>query len=387
MRAAPWLRTPALAVVLATAAAIGLRLVAMQSAIAPARDALRYLHAAKTLPELKLTDWLQLIDAHPLYPAALWAGHAAYVAAGAEDGPWAWIRAGQWIGIASQVCWLLAAYSIGARLWSPRTAFLGCLLTALLPRTIWYSADLLADSLHAALWTTSLALLVGGWRNGSRSAFLGAGLTAGLAYLTRVEALQLPATALAAGTLALLSPGTNRKRLATGLALFAAGWAATGGPYVAAIGRLSVKNSAAAFTGAPTRSEPVDELATPTNGALAERTIAGAAMTLLAEFSQETRGWPLPFALLGLAVALRRGKPKAGWTPAAVAFVGGCAMLALLWQRAGFMAGRLLLPLMPFALFAAAAGLESTGRGLVRTVLAAWPPHAIRRSALGGAAW
>ena len=149
---------------LISAVALAPRLLMLSTAVAPARDSFRYLAAARALQDLPFTEAVPALDVHPLYPMTLLAAKQLLTFLTGMDGPYAWLRAGQLWSLACYLAFLGCAYVAGVGLWSPRTACLGCMALAIVPRQVCYSVDVLSDSLHAALWMACFACLVWTWR-------------------------------------------------------------------------------------------------------------------------------------------------------------------------------------------------------------------------------
>ena len=370
--------------------------------VTPARDTVRYVEAAEALRTQPLPAALRAMDCHPLYPAALLATKSVLSAMFGLEGPYAWVLAGEVVGIGCYAFFLLTAYALGARLWNRKIAFWGCAMVALLPRQVSYTVDVLTDSLHAWMWMTCLYFLsnLEGPAPWKRFAF--AGICAGLAYWTRSEALLLPPIALLGGIVIQCIPQWRITWRSAGLCAAAFGicWAIPVGSYMAAVGKISPRNSAAALTGQATIPEPIitpptkpatigdtvipppnkaaNFASTPTSEDIAAttppnltprayvndeayevRSLGKAYVAYLYEIGQETRVWMLPFILWGL-LAFRRAT---AWRPAVVyvifAWCGYSAMLVLLQMKCGYITGRYLMPLMPSLGMLAAIGIGS----------------------------
>jgi hypothetical protein len=381
-------------------------------AVAPARDAFRYLAAAQAFERLPWPEAVRAMDVHPLYPLTLlWIRELATWATSWE-GPFLWIYAGQCWSICCSLVFLSLAYLAGVGIWNHRIALLGALAISVAPRQVNYAADVLSDSFFAALWMASFAAGVWAWRSGRAMLAVVAGVFAGLAYLTRIEAVLLPMTFAAAWLAGAIVP---RWRLSwRRCLLMGSGFAAASAPtllgYIALTGRISPRQSANAIIGGPTRPEPVVTLdrplvrfagkdvtrfrATPTrpeandsatpesNVRLVDRqfrgmegyekpTIGQALIRLFLEVSQETRGWLLALAAVAL---VDRRRTRCHWPTGLLpvfAILGCGAMLLLLHIKAGFVAGRYMTPVLPlFAMFAmcGAESLVARAAGLRDTI-------------------
>jgi 4-amino-4-deoxy-L-arabinose transferase-like glycosyltransferase len=117
---------------------------------------------------------------HPLYPFAI------AIAQGFIE---------RWDSAAAAVSILAGTASTAALFWFLRAAFdrqiawVGSFLFAVHPYAVAHSADVQSDGLYTFLFLSSVALLWRAYREISVGAALGAGLVAGLAYLTRPEGL------------------------------------------------------------------------------------------------------------------------------------------------------------------------------------------------------
>ena len=265
----------------------------------------------------------------------------------------------------------------------PDIALAAALLATVHSASLLLSSDVRSDGLHAALFVLCAAALLaaleqGGWR------WLAAGAAAGLAYLTRPEALFL----VAPGLLAALAtvPRRGVAAAARGALGFALALALVAAPYVLAIHHLtgswqiSMKPSiAAAGLATSTGLPPGCPLASPTVPGLGARaeddgapagpaepatetvTAAATASRLgtdlrlaIEAFADVARADVLFFAALGLLPFLRgrRGLVYGGLSVVA----GWIALLALHHHRSGYMDDRHLLPAALLVLPAAGAG-------------------------------
>lgn len=131
---------------------------------------------------------------HPLFPTTVLVAQRVARLLGAPDTPMTWQRSGQTVSCLAGMALIVLAGSITRRLVRrlklPIDASLagccGMLLAALLPLNVWYSAEVMSDELHAALYLLAVYALLklDDWK-----AALLCGLAGGLAFLTRPEGL------------------------------------------------------------------------------------------------------------------------------------------------------------------------------------------------------
>ena len=387
------------------------RLCAAAFIVTPARDMVRYVEGAEALRTLPLRDAVRSMDSHPLYPAALSGAQTLLSRYFGVSGPMSWVTAGEVVGITCYILFLLTAYAAGAKMLNRNASFWGCVIVALLPRQVSYSVDVLTDSLHAWLWMTSFYFLMEVERPHLAWRFGLAGLFAGFAFWTRAEAMFLPLLALLGGAIIQTVPRWRIpwRRAGVCAAAFGIAWGMTAGSFIATLGKLSNRNSAAALTGQETTAEPIvapsnsfvkigDTLIPPLNAkptlvapadestqgnpnpapsvpatiepkqlelasrpysgdeAYELRTFGSAVVGYVYEIAQETRVWMLPFVLWGL-FASRRLLAQPAFAFWVVAWLGYSAMLILLQMKCGYVAGRYLMPVIPSLGALAAVGI------------------------------
>lgn len=394
-RGAPSWRVHATRLTLLTLVVVLPRLLVIERSVAPARDALRFVHAAQIMETVPFARAAREIECHPLYPATLLRAKWIYTAVTGADGPDAWIRAGELWSVACFTCFLLTAYGAGTCLWNGRIAFWGCLATAALPRPMSYSVDVLSDNLHAVFWMGCVGLLAWNWRRPATWKGIGAGVAAGLAYWTRLEGLTLGL--LFAGTLALTQArGDWRwpwRQVALATLEFAVPFLLLVAAYANTVGGLSVRkvagtmlapNTLASANRAARNVEPsveappservpwISENANQVDLARVnlvipmhreyrgyERTSLGTAALLVArEIGEETRIWLLAFLPFCL---FRRGRSRlwfpGGWL-VCLSLLGIVVLLLFMKTRAGYFSGRYGLPVLPFLAMLAMTGAE-----------------------------
>ena len=383
---------------------------------APARDAFRYIEAARVFQSHSIGEAWRRIDVHPLYPMTLLAAKTSFTTVTGLEGPYAWWRAAQCWSVICSLTFLCLAYLVGVRMWRPRIAFWGCLAVSLVPRQAGYAADVLSDNLMAVAWMGSLLCMTHAWERPRAWSIVGAAVFAGLAYWTHIGALLLPAVFGGAWLVRQLRPAWRvawSASLATAVG-FALTYAAVVGLYALTIGSLSPRLIARDLLGmrlpttslAPTpmatvtesshgstvteskseldsRSEfgpgaeaevptPLSQRPDPATAAATivdrpyvtregydERTIARSIVCLFREVGEELRVWLLAFALVALVDHRRTATRMPMGLLLFFAVIGFAAMLLLLQRTGGYVAGRYALPLMPLLAMYAMTGIEA----------------------------
>lgn len=394
--------------IIAVVAAIP-RLAAVAWTVAPARDAFRFIDAAQLLQQQPFLDAVRQINVHPLYPLTLIGAHHVWTSVTGSDDAYAWLYAGQLWSVVSYIGFLFASYAAGSQLWGRRLALLGCLAISLTPRQVSYSADLLSDSFHAAMWMTAFAFVVCAWRRQSGLVMALGAFFAAAAYWTRVEAVLLPLTVGATAVTAQLLPAWRLpwRQWAKLLACFSLCYLPLAGAYSWTIGRISARSTAMVMLGVqvnpapmitelpadgdpdgepgsanasspPLSPDPVPQAATPAS--LAEEALEDvdlvpheythmvgyerapwwlATFLLFKEIGQETRGWLLAFVALALVCRCRTKTAMPGGLFVFFAVCGCAAMLIVLRMRAGYIAGRYMTPILPLLSIYAMTGIEA----------------------------
>ena len=161
----------------------------------PAQDAINFIQFARQLDHHSLVDTLRSNTQHPLYPLLVWLNHRLLGGVLEADGI-GWIRSAQFVAGLAAVLLVVPMYGAGVRLANPLLATGATALFSTLPFAARVGADALSDSTYLlfmmlGFWTATEFLV------SHRARWLTAtGLSIGLAYLARPEALFLP-TALA----------------------------------------------------------------------------------------------------------------------------------------------------------------------------------------------
>ncbi|MFP4356073.1 MAG: hypothetical protein ACLFUJ_13200 [Phycisphaerae bacterium] len=228
---------------------LALRVVAVVRADNIASDGPTFLAMSREIATEGLAETVLRYDYHPGYPAMVSAvGRGAGL-----DWPGGWVSAAQGISILMGLVAVTAVFLIGAELISPWPALLGAGLFGLGERWIEINADVLSGSAMLALcmlgllWSLRMRRLAAG-RPGEAVAMAAmAGMSIGLGYLVRPEALVM---LLAAGGLAFGSAheqkvSVGRKFLLAGVVLLTTATAVA--PYAIWIGSLTAKKDVSDF--------------------------------------------------------------------------------------------------------------------------------------------
>jgi hypothetical protein len=225
--------------------AVSLRVWQITHTEVASRDSIGYIRIAW---QLEQSNWREVIprsSQHPAYPLAVLATSIPVRYYLPDDLPLAWQLSSQLASALAGVLLVVPMFYLGRELFDRRVAFWACVLFQCLPTSGKVMGDGLSEPLFllfasSAFWLACVALRRGSWRM-----FALTGLAGGLAYLTRPEgALILGATGLV--LLALQLSRTWRRSwksvLINGAALSLAALVVMG-PYVLAIGGLTVKNT------------------------------------------------------------------------------------------------------------------------------------------------
>ncbi len=282
------------------------------------------------------------------------------VATPADDGELAaaMLRSTQLASMLGALVLVVPSYFLGRRLFGPAQGFAAAALFQVLP----VSARVTSDGLTEAWYLVFVAFGLGSGviavqANGVRG-FFTAGLFGGLAYLVRPEGLLV---SLTMGLFAVVSALDRRvgvpRALRRGLAV-TLGTALIAGPYMAAIGGVTLKNAAAAMAGSV-----VAVPAPPPGPALFGATfdpgrdgskLQWVAKAIALEATKTFHYAPLGFALIALPFAVRRLRtdPAVG----VLLLLAGLnlAVVALLAAKVGYLSERHLLPIAFVGCFLAA---------------------------------
>lgn len=401
---------PWAAVLILLAVAMVPRVLGLVLMVAPARDSIRFIEAAKTFEQRPFFDACRNIETHPGYPWLLLQSRRLVDGIAGSASPYHWLYGAQILGTCAFAFLLVLAFAAGTLLWNGRIAFWGCLGTALLPRAVTYSIDILSDGVHAALWMAGFFFLVWNWRRIAVWKCVLAGGFAAFAYWTRIEAVLLPMIFAGAIILTQAWPAWRWDwgRSATVVLGFFIPFVLVAGLYVHHVGRLSVRPVAGEIVGELAR-RPSGESDMPSRrlshsgleaaeicGSEAfadgeaellppitskggktrleklgvvledrkvirgyERTSAFEAIVFLfRELGEETRVWILALLPLAILPAARRSlRFPAGILPI-LALWACMAMLVAAKMKAGYLAGRYALPVLPLLAMFALVGFD-----------------------------
>lgn len=227
-----------LAVVLFAAVLHGL---AISQTLLPSQDGLKYIAVARDFQSRPWEDVVRGTDVHPLYPALV-AVAEPWVACWTGEGSSAWRITAQLVSTLATLLIVVPMHGLAKVLFDRRIAALAAGLAMILPRVAALGHETLADSVgllatFVSLWLGLHALL----KSDPRLALL-SGLSAGLGYLARPEAVLTPAALAAAW---LVTPGwrdwkTGWRRALAMVVMMVAFTTILGG-YAAIKGELSEK--------------------------------------------------------------------------------------------------------------------------------------------------
>lgn len=350
---------------------LGVQALVIGQAVSPATDSARYFRAALAMRARPDLEVLREIEDHPGFPWLLGQALAVAEALGVRS-PRGQVLVGHVLSSAAGLALLLVALRLGTRLVGPRAAQAGALCLALLPRPAWQMADILSDSLHAALWLGSLALGASAVQRPSALRVASAGALGALAYCVRAEAVGLVLGVSLAAALLLLGPrGARpaRRSVALGWALYTLCFFA--GPLALrlGLGAWSVKPSLrralgvgleGAFHGAGASPFLASASASPEWAGQA----AGALVAVLGRLGQEVQQLHLATGVLGGWFALRLARRAPAGILVACVLAAHLSGVLFACLRLGYVSERYLLPLAPLLTMVGAWGLLEAARGL-----------------------
>ena len=239
----------------------------------------------------------------------------------------------------STVLLVLPVYLLALELVGEKAAWLASLLVIVNPVVDSSLVNVLAESTFLVWWTAGLDGAVRFLREG-RFFWLPPALDWGLAYLTRPEGLLLPLALVASLLLMPLSRATriNWPRYWRAMALVGGGLAVLVGPYIALEGGLGTNPAIARVLGMAAPADPVvlerETLLPADQGAVA--TYRTAAARTLAAFRDAVTVPLLPFAILGLALAVKREGRARAWLFLALIVAASAVGLVRLHAMEGY---------------------------------------------------
>src|SRR5262249_13182709 len=133
---------------------------------------------------------------HPLYPALLLTASRATRLCFPNSLPFAVQLAGQIVGSLASLALAVVMFYLGRELFSPAVGFLGALLFQVLPGPGRIMADGLSEPVFLVFALLATLAAIRGLSGNHPLWFALAGLSSGLAYLTRPEGLIVPACCL-----------------------------------------------------------------------------------------------------------------------------------------------------------------------------------------------
>lgn len=210
--------------------------------VVPARDGIDFLHYAWRLEHDPWSNVMRTEGQHPGYPLAVLALSAPWRSAAGDDCN-AMARYAQLVNALASCLLVVPMFLLGRRLFNRQVGFWAALLFQCLPVSARATSDALSEGLFLLLVALALFAAVQSLKSRSLVGFGVCGLFGGLAYLVRPEGVLVvlaPALVLAVSQFV----PTFRcpwKRAAGCLAALSVTAVLVGLPYVATIGRFTVK--------------------------------------------------------------------------------------------------------------------------------------------------
>jgi 4-amino-4-deoxy-L-arabinose transferase-like glycosyltransferase len=277
------------------------------------RDSIGYIRYALMLEQMPWLEALPKIEQHPLYPATLLAVSVP-VRQALGFTPQAMVISAQLTSTVAGILLVVPMFFLGRELFDRRVGFWAALLFLCLPVAAHVTCDALSDSLFLLLTTTALLFAAQGLRLQSSVQFILAGLFGGLSYLARPEGMLIVAFTFVVLLAVQLLPARRwawQQAVACGVAL-AVSAVLIGGPYMAAIGGVTVKPTGRKMLGTLERD---DTLPPPSASVSSGPTVA---MTLAWWLQPgETNGRPTAaWALHALIFETYRTFEYVFWAPA-----------------------------------------------------------------------
>lgn len=169
-----------------------LHVISIARSFLPAQDGLKFIHVARQFQNDCWPDVVRDTDQHPLYPALV-AAVEPVIAVFQGTGPDTWRIAAQVVATLASLALLFPLFGLARSLFDTRIACMAVTIFVLLPVPAEVGHDTLSDSLGLlaillSLRFGTLAMRQTGWRYA-----LAAGLSGGIGYLARPEAILAPA--------------------------------------------------------------------------------------------------------------------------------------------------------------------------------------------------
>jgi hypothetical protein len=408
-----WRRDVGLVVLLLLLAG-GIRAWVVRNTEVPARDSIGFIRYAL---QLEKEGWARTVTSQHQHP-----GYSLTIVAVARPLRSLLGDTAETMELAAQLASALAGlllvvpmYFLGRHLFDRGAGFWGALLFQCLPSSGRLLSDAISDSLFLLLLATALLFALQGIRARSPWRFALAGVSTGLAYLTRPEGLLLVAAAGLTLVLCQLVPAWRqpwRQALACAVALVLA-VLAVGAPYYLTVGAVTNKPAAGLLAGkAPEKLTPAAGQPAPLPQAPPPASTAPAPFTpaMVGNFADIEKWQKLPLSqrtqtaswilgtefvqcylyvgwlpvLLGLWWCRSRFRQPDAWL-LVLLFALDALVLWLLAVRAGYLSARHVLVLVLCTVFQAAAVLRDVPLWLGETL--ARHSHGRRPAWLNPAAW
>ncbi|MEA1949836.1 MAG: glycosyltransferase family 39 protein [Planctomycetota bacterium] len=210
-------------------------------------DAVRFVGIARQIDAVGFLQTVRGEGEQPLFPLALSTTHGLLRAVAGES-PSLWATSAQATAAAALVLAVVPVYFIARRLVGPTGGFIAGVFFCVLPEVARLGADGISDSMHLLFFALAFWGVLEYVRGDNRLIMIGAGVSVGLALMTRVEAIVLlPAIAVALPACQFRAE-TRRTwtKLPDAGGALALGLAIVLGPYLIAVGPGGPRDSAAA---------------------------------------------------------------------------------------------------------------------------------------------
>jgi hypothetical protein len=347
------------------------------------RDTLSYIRMAWQLEHGNVRQVLRHAPYHPGYPASILLTYQVVWPLAGDDLAVALQRSAQLAAAMASVLLVVPMFFLGLELFDRRLSFWATLLFQCLPSSGRVLGDGLSEALFLLLAACSLLAAVRAMRTGSLLGFALAGLTGGLAYLTRPEGGLIVA---AAGLVLLVMQATRTRRSSWGqflarLVSLGVPALAVAAPYMLTIGHLSTKQAITSVVQAPVQPLTLSDLPLAVWWTGDDPGRAGRALwslRVLVEIIARTFFYVLWVpALIGLFADRQRIRQTPGvWV---LLLVCGVLVVALYQNtvRLGYLSDRHLLLMLLCLSYWTAAGVSQMGGWLARLIVRPWLTPAV----------